>query len=61
MKLYFFFYERHVNAIPSEGHQALPKSRRGREREREKRRKGRGGKEGGRRRRRRDFYFRRHS
>lgn len=28
-----------MNAIPSEGHQALPKSRRGREREREKRRK----------------------
>lgn len=42
MKLYFFSYERHVNAIPSEGHQALPKSRRGREREGEKRRKGRG-------------------
>lgn len=42
MKLYFFSYERHVNAIPSEGHQALPKSRRGREREGEKRGKGRG-------------------
>lgn len=25
-----FFYERHVNAIPREGHQALPESRRGR-------------------------------
>lgn len=46
LKLYFYFfsYERHVNAIPSEGHQALPKSRRGRERKRERRGKGeRGG------------------
>lgn len=39
----FFSTKRHVDAIPREGHQALPKSRRGREgRGEERRGKGRG-------------------